>query len=679
MKKLLLTVSFISLMGSTLLAELYSVKSPDGKLQADVNVDKNIMFSLFVDEKPVVENVVISMNTDRGDMGKNSKLVKTTYSTNDSMLKTVFGITSEIKDQYNQLELDFNTFKVLFRAYDDALAYRFVSNFGSGKMKVFSETLSLPVDEKSQIITQFARDDMTSYEELFKRAKISDVAKEHSVIMPTLITKKNSPTLAIVESDVQAYPMIRFVKGKDNCLKPYIIKYPKTFKAPSGFGKNFMIAYDTFEDYIAYTEATRTFPWRAFVVARSDADLVVNTTVYKLAEASRILDTSWISTGLCVWEWWNDWCVEGVDFKTGVNEQTYRYYIDFASENKIPFILFDAGWLVGSDVGGMKPDIHERMIDGKPFLNVKKLIAYAHSKNVKVVLWCLGQSLNLYTEKSIKLMKEWGADGFKVDFFNRDDQTAMELYYKIARVAAENKMLVDFHGCAKPAGLERTYPNVVNFEAVYGLEQNKWRKKDLAVSPSHNVDLVLVRMLQGPMDYTPGAMRNLNKYNFWPNYSQPSSMTTRAHQVALYVLFYSPLQMMCDSPSEYRKYQETTDFLSSIPTTWDESKSIDAKIGEYVVLARRKGDVWYIAGITNNAKKMKIDLSKVIPEGDYTAEIFRDTVNSNKTPQSYKLNVKSVSSGESIEVSMAMGGGFVIRLTPKKIPFVSDFVRAIFE
>ena len=678
-KKIISIVSITSLIASVVLAESYSVKSPDGKLQANVNIDKNITFSLLVDKKSVVENVVIGMNTDKGSMGENAKVNKVSSSSSNDIIKTTFGISSEIVDKYNQIEIDFKTFKLLFRAYDEAVAYRFVSNFGSGKMKVFYETLTLPVDDKSQIITQFARDDMTSYEELFKRAKISDVSKEHSVIMPTLITKKNSPTVAIVESDVQGYPMIRFVKGQGNTLVPYIIKYPKTLKAPSGFGKHFMVAYDTFEDYIAYTEATRSFPWRAFVVARRDADLAVNTTVYKLAEPSRIFDTSWISTGLCVWEWWNDWSLEGVDFKTGVNEQTYRYYIDFASKNNVPFILFDAGWLVGQDVGGMKAGVHERMIEGEPFLNVKKLIDYAHSKNVKVVLWCLGQSLNLYPEKSIKRMKDWGADGFKVDFFNRDDQTAMELYYKIARIAAEYKLLVDFHGCAKPAGLERTYPNVVNFEAVYGLEQNKWRKKDLAVSPSHNVDLVLARMLQGPMDYTPGAMRNLSKVCYVPHYTQPSSMGTRAHQVALYVLFYSPLQMLCDSPSEYNKYPKTLSFLTSIPTTWDESKPIEAKLGKYVILARCKGEVWYIAGITDNQRNVKIDLSKIIPEGSYTAEIYSDSVNSNRTPQSFNLNVKSVSSSEVIDIAMKNGGGFVIRLTPKKIPFVTDFVRAIFE
>ena len=681
MKKIITIISSVLLFAFIVHAKSYSVKSPDGKLEVKIDISQNIKFSIMASSKPVIENVEISMVTDKGVLGENFDIEKISVNTlaNDSSIKTVFGITSNVKNQYNQIEIDFKTYKLLFRAYDEAVAYRFVSNLGVGKIKIVSEKLKIPVDTNAKIVTQFARDNMTSYEELFKRAKISDVSKEHSIILPTLIKKDGLPTVAIVESDVQAYPMLRFVKGKGNSITPYMVKYPKTLKAPNGFGKNFMVAYDTFEDYIAYTNATRAFPWRAFVVAENDADLAVNTTVFKLAEQSRITDTSWISTGLCVWEWWNDWSLEGVDFKTGVNEQTYRHYIDFASENKIPFILFDAGWLVGHDVGGMKAGVHERMIEGDPFLNVKKLIDYAHSKDVKVVLWCLGQSLNLYCEKSIKRMKDWGADGFKVDFFNRDDQTAMELYYKIADVAAKYKLLVDFHGCAKPAGLERTYPNVVNFEAVYGLEQNKWRKKDLAVSPSHNVDLVLARMLQGPMDYTPGAMRNLSKVCYVPHYTQPSSMGTRAHQVALYVLFYSPLQMLCDSPSEYNKYPKTLSFLTSIPTTWDESKSIQAKLGEYVILARRKGDIWYIAGITDKQNNVKINLSKIIPEGEYTAEIYSDTVNSNRTPQGFSLKVKTVSSSDVVDVTMKNGGGFVIRLTPEKIPFISDIIRTIFD
>ena len=643
-------------------AAAYSVKSPDGKLEARISAAETIAFSIYADGKPVAENIAISMATDRGAFGKGSKIAGTRTSFNDAEIENPHGVASRVSDKYNQLELDFSAFKLVFRAYDESIAYRFVSKLGDGKMDVLSEELKLPVSPEDTIITQFAEGDVTHFEYLFTRAKISETQKRHSLLLPVLI-KKSDKILAVVESDVQDYPMLRFKKGKDDSLAAYMVKLPKTFKSPTGFHKNIRLDIDTFEDCIARTSATRPFPWRAFIVARTDADLAVNTTVYKLAEPSRLKDTSWISTGLCVWEWWNNWSLEGVDFETGVNEATYRYYIDFAADNNIPYILFDAGWLVGRGVWVKMPDIHEKILEKLPYLNVKKIIEYAHSKNVKVFLWCLGESLNLYGDKAIPLMKSWGADGLKVDFFDRDDQTAMELYYRIAKIAAENKLLVDFHGCAKPAGLQRTYPNVVNFEGVRGLE---WNKGAEAITPSHDVDLVMTRMLQGPMDYTPGAMRNVSQKHFKSNAEHPSSMGTRSHQAALYVLFHAPLQMLCDSPTEYNKYPRALKFIASIPTTWDESKAIAGKLGEYVVVARRKGDVWYVAGICDDkGKDFTLKLSDIVPQGDYDAEIFRDTINNNMTPQDYKVERKTLNGADSIKLDMKRGGGFVVRITPK--------------
>lgn len=679
MKKSIL-LSVITLFASAAaFAVTYSVKSPDGKLEAKINAQEKISFSLLSDSKVLLKDVEIAMNTDKGAFGVGAKVESVKNISRDGVIKPVYGINSEIKDKFNQLELDFKTFKIQFRAYDEAVAYRFVSNLGKGEMKVLSETLNLNIPQDTKLITALDND-MSCYEEPFSRVKVSDLKKpEHSersnAILPTLIPF-GEKTVAIVESDVEAYPMLRFVYDEKSGLASRFVNYPKSMKPIN----NFMVGFDTFENFIAKTSATRAFPWRAFIVADNDADLSVNDTVFKLAPECRIKDTSWISYGACAWEWWSDWNLEGVDFKTGVNAETYRYYIDFAAKNNIPFVLFDAGWLVGRDVGGMPKDVHERMVDGKPFLDVASLIKYAHSKDVKVVLWCLGHSLDLYTEKAIKLMKSWGADGFKVDFFNRDDQTAMELYYKIARIAAENKMLVDFHGCAKPAGINRAYPNVINFEAVLGLEQVKFSKKNHTTTPSHDVDLVMTRMLQGPMDYTPGAMTSIQLRSYAPNFSNPATPTTRAHQVALYTLFYAPLQMLCDSATAYEKYPEITSFMASTPTTWDESKAICAKIGKYVVLARRSGDVWYVAGICDEkGKDFEVDLSKILPAGEtYTAEIVEDSINSNTLPSDYKMSVRSVDSSDKLKMSMKQGGGFAIRLSPSKFPIFSDIIRALF-
>ena len=676
-------LAITSLFASAAFAVNYSVKSPDGSIEAIINTDKKITFTVSADGKALLKDVEIAMDTDKGAFSGASKLVSVKNSSNDSTIKTVYGLNSEIKDRYNQLELDFKTFKVLFRAYDESVAYRFVSNLGKGELKVVSETLKLNIEDNCPIAAPIADAAMSDYETYFSRitpkaleVKKSATAKTQQVgalvktsdggkcSLTPVIVQRNGAKIAVVESDVDSYPMLRFAFDASCGLKGQFVNYPKKLETLN----NFMMKFGEFENFIAKTKATRAFPWRAFIVARKDADLAVNDTVYKLAEPSRLQDTSWIEPGNCVWEWWNNWGLEGVDFETGVNEKTYYKYIDFASKHSITYVLFDAGWLVGRDVGEMGKDVHERAIDGKPFLNVKKLIDYAHSKNVKVLLWCLGESMNRYAEKAIPLMKSWGADGLKVDFFNRDDQTAMELYYRIARVAAENKMVIDFHGCAKPAGLQRTYPNVVNFEGVRGLEYNKFSPKGRNVTPTHDVDLVMTRMLQGPMDYTPGAVTNVKPRHFINNNDCPASEGTRAHQAALYVLFYAPLQMLCDSPTQYAKYPEYTSFIASVPTNWDESKAIDAKLGEYVVLARRKGDTWYIAGICDKkGKEVEIDLSKIVPEGSYTAEVFADTVNSNKTPMDASVSTKIVESSEKMKMSMKIGGGFVIKLTPASV------------
>lgn len=671
MKKIAFLTAISLCAVAALTAAEYSVKSPDGSLEAKVGAGESITLSLSFKGKPVMENMRIAMKTDRGEFGKKTEVASVNNSSQDAVLAVKLGIASRIPDCYNQMDIDFGSYKIIFRAYNEAVAYRFVAKCGSGEMRVFSETLDLNLPADAKIVAQVAKT-MSAYEKSFDRITAADIPADKYALLPLLVRAKNA-TVAVVESDVQAYPMLRFKSGGG--LKSAFVKYPKSMKKLN----NFMVQFDEFEDFIAKTKATRSFPWRAFIVAETDAQLAVNNTVFKLAEPSRIADTSWISGGLCVWEWWNNWSLEGVDFETGVNEKTYKYYIDFAAENSIPYIMFDAGWLVGADVAQMKDGVHEKILSQKPFLDVKSLIEYAHERNVKVVLWCLGQSLNLYGEKAIPLMKSFGADGLKVDFFNRDDQTAMELYYKIARLAAENKMIVDFHGCAKPAGLNRTYPNVINFEAVKGLEMVKFKKIE-PITASHNVDLVMTRMLQGPMDYTPGAVRNIQQQYYYKRFTLPESTTTRAHQGALFVLFYAPLQMMCDSPTEYAKYPKFTSFISTIPTTWDESVPVAGELGKYVVVARRKGEVWYIAGIcAGEGREVEIDLSKFISDQSYVLEMLTDTVNSERTPTDASIKISDEESARKIKVKMAADGGFVLKVSPSVFPVFSKFIRSIFD
>lgn len=450
------------------------------------------------------------MLTDKGDMGKNSTALSCDYSNHRGTIDTVWGIEKSVKDEYNQMVINFKKFKVVVRAFDDAVAYRFVSNLGDGKMIVNDETLNIPLSDSDKLIAHIEKGVQTSFEKPYTRLTFGELKKQnpHSVSLP-LIVDKGSAKIALVESDVSNYPGLRVAAGKNGAVSK-ISKYPKAFKVKvhNRFASEF-------EDYIASTVASREFPWRAFIVARNDSDLADNQTVFKLAKPCAISDTSWIKPGSCVWEWWNNWNLQGVDFEAGINEQTYRYLIDFAAENSIPYVLFDAGWLTGKDAGEMV-ETDEKLAEGKTFIDVKGLIDYAKSKDVKVILWVLAKSMEKYPQKAFDVMKGWGADGLKIDFTDRDDQTAMEFYENMARMAAERQMVIDMHGCAKPVGQFRTWPNLINFEGVLGGEVNKWSK---AITPSHNIDLVFTRMLMGPMDYTPGGLRNTAKGDFSPCYN----------------------------------------------------------------------------------------------------------------------------------------------------------------
>lgn len=657
-KTYLIGMAAAALMAFQVSAETFKLSSPDGKLQAEVSDGAKLTLNISADGKKLLDNVEFAMLTDKGDMGKNSTALSCDYSNHRGTIDTVWGIEKSVKDEYNQMVINFKKFKVVVRAFDDAVAYRFVSNLGDGKMIVNDETLNIPLSDSDKLIAHIEKGVQTSFEKPYTRLAFGELKKQnpHSVSLP-LIVDKGSAKIALVESDVSNYPGLRVAAGKNGAVSK-ISKYPKAFKVKvhNRFASEF-------EDYIASTVASREFPWRAFIVARNDSDLADNQTVFKLAKPCAISDTSWIKPGSCVWEWWNNWNLQGVDFEAGINEQTYRYLIDFAAENSIPYVLFDAGWLTGKDAGEMA-ETDEKLAEGKTFIDVKGLIDYAKSKDVKVILWVLAKSMEKYPQKAFDVMKGWGADGLKIDFTDRDDQTAMEFYENMARMAAERQMVIDMHGCAKPVGQFRTWPNLINFEGVLGGEVNKWSK---AITPSHNIDLVFTRMLMGPMDYTPGGLRNTAKGDFSPCYNFPEVQGTRAHQAAMYVVYFAPLQMLCDSASEYLKSPEILKFMAETPTTWDETKVLEGKIGKYVVIARRHGKDWYIGGMCDwDGKEVEIDLSKILsPDTDYKAEIIRDGANAGRVGTDFKYCVKSLTSADKLKLKMAPGGGFAVKLSPK--------------
>jgi alpha-glucosidase len=401
-------------------------------------------------------------------------------------------------------------------------------------------------------------------------------------------------------------------------------------------------------NYIAKTSGTRNFPWRAIVISELDKELLNNDMVQKLASPSRVTDLSWIKPGAVAWDWWNNWNITNVDFKAGINTKTYKYYIDFAAANKIGYIVMDEGWSVKNDLLKIVPDI-----------NLEEIVGYGRQKGVDVILWATWLDITRQMDKVFPLYSKMGIKGFKIDFIDRDDQLAIASCYKIARKAAENHLLVDYHGISKPTGLQRTYPNVVGYEGVKGLENYKWAVED---QPRYAVSIPFIRMMAGPMDYTPGAMRNAIKVNYHPVNAAPMSQGTRCQQLAMYVVYESPIQILADSPTMYMKEQESTDFIVKIPFTFDETVAMDGKVGEYAAIARKKGNSWFVGAMTDwTPRDLTLDFS-FLGAGTYQATIFKDGINADREATDYKKEVIKISSIDKLNIHMAPGGGWVARI-----------------
>jgi alpha-glucosidase len=487
---------------------------------------------------------------------------------------------------------------------------------------------------------------MSHNERTFIYSSLDTIINKHLASLPTLF-KADGINVLFTEADIEDYPgmWIRGAgSGKITGVQP---GYPEAEKLL----RDRDLYVTKTKDFIARTKGTRTFPWRAFVIAGNDGQLVESDLVFRLGSPNRLTDTKWIKPGQVAWDWWNANNIYGVDFRSGINNNTYKYYIDFASKNGIEYIILDEGWYKSGTV-----------LESVPEINVPELCKYGESKNVGIILWVVWKTFWDKIDEAVALYEKWGVRGVKVDFMQRDDQKVVNFYYEAARKAADHHLLVDFHGAYKPDGFQRTYPNALTREGVRGMENDKWEKN---ITPDHDVTLPFTRMVAGPMDFTPGAMINMDKANFYPQYTRPSSQGTRVHQMSMYVIYESPLQMLSDSPSNYMKEQECTDFLVKVPVVWDDLKVLDAKVGDYLLLARRSGDDWFVGGMTDwSERKLELDLS-FLPAGEYNIEEFRDGINADKYAQDYKHLKSSVKSGDKLKIEMAPGGGWVAKISSK--------------
>jgi alpha-glucosidase len=639
----------------------YQLKSPDGKLMVNITVDKSITYSLSHEGEQLIETSPISMLLDNGkSFGIDSKVKNIKTTTVDQVIKAYFYKRNEIKDNYNELTVNFKEdFSLIFRAYNEGMAYRFVStgkedfivkneearfNFGKDYKAYIPYVKSKTKDIEGQYFN--------SFENTYTYSNLSKMDAEKLVFTPLLIETGNKK-ICIAESDMENYPGM-FIVNKDGLnLNSNFASYPAATE--QGGHNQLQQIVTAREPYIAKCKAKTNFPWRIVIVSSDDKDLADSDMVYKLATPSRVQDISWIKPGKVAWEWWNHWGLYNVDFETGVNNETYMAYIDFASRNNIEYVILDEGWAVN-----LKADLFQVV----PEINLEKLVAYGKSKNVGIILWAGYHAFHRDMEKVCKHYSEMGVKGFKIDFMDRDDQQMVDFHYKAAETAAQYKLLVDFHGTYKPTGLNRTYPNVINYEGVNGLEQMKWTGTEMDMV-TYDVTMPFIRMIAGPVDYTQGAMRNATKRTHRGINDEPMSQGTRCRQLAEYVIFESPLNMLCDSPNNYEREQECTDFISAIPTVWDNTVSLNGEVGKYISIARQKDDIWYVGSLTNwDSRKLDLDLF-FLGEGDYIAEIFKDGANANKIASDYKKETITIPTNRKISISMAQGGGYAMKIYKK--------------
>lgn len=629
-------------------AQHYTLNSPDNSLKLELKVDQAISFTVTRDSKSLINPSTVSISTDRIP-DPVWKVKKTSPRSVSQVIHPVVPEkAAEINDSFNELKVLFtNRISIAFRAYNNGVAYRWELALGD-TVNVLGETATFGFNGSDKSWYPAEEGFFSHNERLYKQYTIGQIKHDSLASLPVLVNHQGINVL-ISESDLFDYPGMWLTGNGSDKLIAVFPNYPARETATGD--RNIQVT--ATENFLARTPGTRTFPWRVMMIAGKDADLLNNHLVYQLSRETTD-DYSWVKPGKIAWDWWNALNIEGVDFKSGVNTATYKYFIDFASEYGLQYIILDEGWSPTRDI--------TRTVAA---LDMNELLAYAREKNVGVILWVLWTSLNDQMEKALDLYATWGISGIKIDFMQRDDQKMVNFYERTAKEAAKRKLLVDFHGAYKPTGMERMYPNVITREGVMGMEWSKW-DITASISPEHNVTIPFIRNAVGPMDYTPGAMLNAQRSAWMPVFQRPMSLGTRCHQLAMYVVFTSPLQMLSDAPSNYYRQPECMEFLRQVPAVWNETIPLDGKTGDFVVVARRdvSGD-WYVGAMTDwTARDVVIDFSFLGNEA-YTLNAWQDGINADRIATDYVKITDTITRDSKINVHLAPGGGWAAIISRK--------------
>ncbi len=625
----------------------YALRSPDGRIEVRIRAGERLAYDIAVRGKTVMENSTASIRIDGARLGVGVKMRGAKERSQDAVLEPQVKLKSaRIREQYNELRLEAEGgFAATFRAYNEGAAYRLETALPQARVKVFDEEASFRFPEDYEVYYPAEESFLSHNERTYARRRLSSIAPGTLATLPVVVDA-GGVKLAMAEADIEDYPGMWFRatggKGLDVTFPPY----PR--KEALHTDRNLRVV--EAEDYIAETRGSRTFPWRLVAVAEKDGELLTNPLVWLLQKPTEIADASWIRPGKVAWDWWNALNVYGVDFRSGVNTATYKYFIDFAAKYGIEYIVLDEGWYKLGNV-----------LDVVPEVNMQEITSYAAQKKVGVILWVVWKTLADQMPAALDQFAKWGVKGIKVDFMQRDDQKVLNILQELTREAAKRKMLVDYHGVQRTALMTRTWPNIISNEGVKGLEWSKWSAE---IEPAHTVMLPFTRMFLGPMDFTPGAMTNAARGSFAPLFQTPMSMGTRCHQLAMYAIYESPLQMLSDSPSKYLREPEMMEFLGPVPTVWDETVVLEASIGEHVAVARRHGRQWYVGAMTNwTGRELELRFD-FLPPGEFAMTFYEDGVNAHRVGSDYRMRKGKVNRQTVLKVRLAPGGGWAARITP---------------
>jgi alpha-glucosidase len=632
------------------------LRAPGGRVEVVVRAGARLAYDVLLDGKALLEGSTLALEVDHVALGVAPVVTAVRRRTVDGRIEPPVRQTAAVLlERYNELRLECaGGYAVVFRAYDQGVAYRFETALPRPDVKITGEEARFvfagPTAAAAAGLAAYYPQEESFFshnEREFRRLRLGEIASGTLASIPAVVETAAGPKVAIAESDLDDYPGLWLRGTGGPALAAAFPPYPLEEKL---FGDRDLRVVRA-ADYLAVTRGTRSFPWRVLAIAPRDADLVASTLVYLLARPSQIADTSWIRPGKVAWDWWNASHLHGVSFKTGVNTATYEYFVDFAAKYGIEYIILDEGWYRRGN-----------LLEVVPELDMPALLAYAKRKNVGVILWTVWKTLADQLDPALAQFEKWGVKGLKVDFMQRDDQPTMAFYERICRELARRKMLVDFHGALRPALMTRTWPNLITTEGVRGLEHLKWSN---ASDPEHNLMLPFTRMLVGPMDYTPGAMLNADRTHFKVVFREPMSLGTRAHQLAMYVVFESPLQMLADSPSHYLAEPVSMEFLAAVPTVWDETRVLDGRIGDYVVVARRSGSTWFLGAMSDwTPRELELDLGFLGAGPPRELVAYEDGPRAPEIGTDLRRTTQRVDASTRLKVKLASGGGWVARIQP---------------